>query len=302
MGFDHTNPAHVEKLAELLGPHLGRHVRDHVRSALSEMVEPMSPGHEEPDGDEGAMEEPPSMNGAPGKKPPMAKAGELDEPEDTEESESEPEVVPDDDEDMGREEYGEMEQPDDDMDDMEYEGAPDEEVEDEEEVEPRQRTKYMEGEVGGNSTVIPKMENSDPRRKKTMNGVSRKQYQQDFGAVSTVIEDLYEQLGRLTHERDRLLYRQNLEALKKEEGFELDIDEEVAELPIDAPADFIEKRQAHIRKCYRRTIVSQPTVPVGEAKRLAEPISEQQMIRARGYATAKRVDFDTACKELGFRA
>lgn len=129
--------------------------------------------------------------------------------------------------------------------------------------------------------------------------IPRKQYQKDMGAVATTIEDLYSQIGKLAHERNRLLYQKKLNDLK-DEGFELDVEEEAGELPIDSPEDFMQKRESHIRKNYRRTIVNQSPVPVAEKTPARERMNEQQMIRARGYATANRVSFDEAVKALGF--
>lgn len=303
MGFDHTDPAHVEKLAELLGPHIGRYVRDQVRSALQEMVE-AAPGE--------AKEAPPvaAETPVPGDEDTEAKA-----PVPASDEKEEPNVLPPDDEEDGndvdgdgvddedeeRDQYGELEQPtDEDMDD-EYEGDPDdigEDVEEEEQVPRKQRAKYAEAELGGDNGIVPSMVNGKPK-KKDQKVINRKQYQKDMGAVATTIEDLYSQIGQLAHERNRLLYQKKLSALK-EEGFELDVDEEANELPIADPEEFMTKRESHIRKNYRRTIINQTPVPVAEKTPAREPMNHQQMIRARGYATANRVSFDDAVKALGF--
>lgn len=303
MGFDHTNPAHVEKLAELLGPHIGRHVRDHVRSALQEMVE--GPGSEE-EAPKAVAQAPAEEEGEAPQAAPVASAKE-------EVDEDEPNVLPPDDDEEGedvdgdgvddedeeRDAYGELEQPTDEDFDDEYEGDPDdvgEDVDEEEQAPRKQRAKYAEAELGGDNGIVPTL-GDQPKKRKNM--IPRKQYQKDMGAVATTIEDLYSQIGQLAHERNRLLYQKKLSSLK-DEGFELDVEEEASELPIDSPEEFMQKRESHIRKNYRRTIVNQSPVPVAEKTPAREQMTESQMIRVRGYATANRVSFNEAVKALGF--
>lgn len=317
MAFDHTNPAHVEELARHLGPHLGKHVRDHVRSALQEMVEPHSNGdHEEPDGDEPEQATLPPAKKKAAPKPPVDEEPDGDEaddvaPEDDGGDEDVPDVLPDegddgydDDEDDDRSEYAAAEDVPADGDTCaDYEGEDGEEVDEDMRPPKKMRAKYdaaeAPAEVGGHDSLIPKLEPAKPRRKKV---IDRKQYQKDMGAVALTIEDLYEQIGQITHERNRLLYAQTLEGMKKE-GFELDVEEEVAELPVDEPEQFMERRQTHIRKHYRRSIMDQPTVPVGEHRMGPKPrMTDTDRIKAVGYATAHKVSYDAAIKALGLDA
>jgi hypothetical protein len=64
-----------------------------------------------------------------------------------------------------------------------------------------------------------------PRRKErtTSDGISRTTYRKDFGAVATVIEDIYDRIGKLQREDRRLLYRRHFEGLKAD-GFDLDVE------------------------------------------------------------------------------
>jgi len=140
-----------------------------------------------------------------------------------------------------------------------------------------------------------------PHDKENAVSVSRHQYRRDMEAAVTCLNDLQERLADMNADKVRLGYRAALKTLRDDHGYDVDVEEEMGELPddIDEARVHADRRIDQIAYHYRRD----ETRPVAyAASSYAAVRTDEQCRRAVGYATANKCSSEQACSALGFSA
>lgn len=187
---------------------------------------------------------------------------------------------------------------------MESDEDSEEETMGDEEMPEEDRETYEMAEPSGSNTFVPGGTEPKPKRRGG-SMIHIHQYESRVNELEEMVGFLLKANKDAAYEHRRLKYESSLKDVQAE-GYQFDVEELLADLTPDTPAEFEAKELGKIRKHYAKRISGRSMVPTGgpsEENGFSPPkakgVTRENLQQVIDYATKEQCSFQKARKDLG---